>query len=545
MKLLDNETMIISKSLFKKIKNFYGDIFEEPKTFGKEEMMVNTDEIRRVLNTIRDDLRITNVKYTKQISGVDKSNFEEYISMYEDFVSRNARNKANGSINYNLWDDIIDTGLDAIEEKRKITSVPTLVTRIKKLLNSISKSNIELKNIKLSDRNYNILNDYNLSELKNQKYEDYKSVEDTLTNIISSTYDEKLSNVSSALLPDELRLIVFDGRKTHLMTEKNLKSFSYGLIMDHRNNIKKATNKDSEDTILPYDLIDKNYNFIELKEFKPIARFAVTLGEKSLNPNYVKAQMFSPKYQSLPLIEFDITKYISKNECAESYKEFINRLFEDKNIVISKKDNDLYDKFENFNNEYTILKSRRYDECNIRNLFDTHVKLITSSEVCNLDNLLKNYSTNEIETVLKHNQFMDYNIFRYSQVDKSMIERFIDKFYTFRLDEKLNRIYIGFKDVLDYLKNLSDEELKEEVEKINSTGKVDSWLIAQRVNPTHKKIKKNLNVSSEVNNFGEFQSEYLKKIQSEKERLLEQKQLLLKEYLSSHDVDKERVMIAA
>ena len=75
--------------------------------------------------------------------------------------------------------------------------------------------------------------------------------------------------------------------------------------------------------------------------------------------------------------------------------------------------------------------------------------------------MLKDYKLIEIETVLKYNTFMDDNIFRYNQITKPILERFIDKFYKYRADKSLNQLYPGFAVILNFLKEKSDDELNQ------------------------------------------------------------------------------------
>ncbi|MBO4600690.1 MAG: hypothetical protein J5634_00420 [Bacilli bacterium] len=535
MEIINNNEVIINKSLYSDIKKFYSDIFSKPRIYDKDNVVVSDSEIKELIHSIKNDLTINEINFAKKIcDNVDKTSFLKALDLYEEDLSKVSRNSFTHRNDHHLYDNLIISGLKLKEEKEKIESAPSLIKKISRMLSNIEESKLVDDVLDLNDE---------FKELKKSKatFEKYHEFFIKLSNIICESYNENLTDVSLISSSTNLNLIVSEiENQAYLLTEKNIKRASYGVILKANDNIKSASNKENDDNLLPFDKLDKKDNFIEVYDSKPIACFAITLGEKTLSKNYVNAERISQKYHNLPLIEIDISKYISIGDSKEYFNRFVDQLFEDKNVDIGKKDDELYSKFDNFYREFKFLKTKKYNESNIRNLFDFNVRLITSQEVCNLDNLLNNYSISEIETVLKHNDnLFDDNIFRHKTITKAGLERFIYKFYNYRLNETLNKIYPGFSTVLTYLKNLDDEELKQFVLDVNNGKVVDSWLMAQTIDPIHTSVIVVAN-EKELSILKKYKSENLDKIQNEIKELLS-----LKEYLSSKDDEKIKKLVNA
>lgn len=538
MQTVNEEKVAISKVLYSEIKKYYSAIFLDVEPYSKYDVMVKKAYISELINELKKETRITNIDFVRKISNVDKSDFEALCNAFEETRCKIKRAKTENTSRQEdidrLNEELITNGIKLKEEIEKLKSFPALKRQISMMIGEIKRSEIS-DNIKELEEDF----------LKlcggSGKFKRFEELSHELSSIIGNTYKENVTNVVELSTTTEFSAIACeDGENCFLLNRKNLLTSSYGLIIapsisEEKSNIKLASNRKNEEVLLPFDKLDKKENYIEVYDLKPIAAYAITLGEKSLSENYQQAQKLAVKYRNVPLVEIDISKYISFNDSFEEFKHLIDQLLDDKNVNFSKKDDEFYRRFENFYKEYKLLKTNSYDEGRIRNLFDHYIKLLSSQEVCNLDVLLKEYKYSDIETVLKYNTFMDDNIFRHKTASKSLLQRFIDKFYMYKDDKNLNKIYPGFNTVLNALKDRTDSELEQTVEDINQTGIVDSWLLAQTFDPIHSKISY-INVETEEN-FKSFLDNNLKDKEDEKERLLS-----LKEYLSSLDEDKQEAV---
>lgn len=527
MKALNNGEVILDKALFHDIEFFYSDIFSEVKNYDKNNVIVNDKEIAELINKLKKEASITNVDFIKKINQIDKTDFNNAYEEYINAKYQIARKKFdNESTDNNLYDSLITNGLKMVYEINKIKSFPLMKKRITNMIDEIKESDFFNDINKIEDK-------FNKLCLSSSKFEEFEKLDRNLSKIISDTYKDELTDISSANSSDNIALIASVDEKTcFLLTNNNLVDNTYGVILSSDNNIKYATNNKNNKDLVPFSKLNKESSYIEVYDFEPIACFAITLGEKTINENYEKAEKLSQKYHSVPVVEIDITKYLSKEKCENIFNNFIDKLLDDKNVNFSQKDKDFYRRFENFYNEYKILKSGKYNEGNIINIFDNYFTLLSSSKVCDLDYLLNNYKCSEIETVLKYNSFMDDNIFRYNEVTKPMLERFIDKYYLYRLDKNLNKIYPGFNVVLNYLNGLNDDGLKQIVKVINDNKTVDSWFLAQTFDPDHASIYLKYNVGED--NFKAYLQNKIQNVEDEKSTLLS-----FKEYLSSLDEDKK------
>jgi len=519
MKTLKDGKVVISKSLFSEIKRFYCDIFSEYRNYNKDSVTVLDTDILKLINNIKNEVRITSINFIRKIDKIDKSEFEKAYENYTYSKYDIARNKfENISNDNNAYDHLIENGLKLIGEMNKIKSFPALKNRIVEMINEI-KSGKAFNDIKQIENKFQSLC------LKSGTYEEYQKLARNLSRIIGNTYKDVITDPLSIQQSSDFSLIVSDEEgHTYLLNKANITSATYGVILSPDDNIKFASNEPDKKKLMPYSKLNKKENYLEVEDFKPIACFAVTLGEKTLNENYRKAQKLSARYHNLPLYELDISRFVSKGELKNFFKDFINQLLDDKNINFSKKDDEFYHRFEIFYKEYSSLKQGQYDEGRIRNLFHVYINLLTSSQACDLDILLKDYKLIEIETVLKYNTFMDDNIFRYKQITKPILERFIDKFYKYRADKSLNQLYPGFSVILNFLKEKSDDELKQIVEQINSQKVIDSWLLAQLIDPSHIRYQDLQSLSDEE--LSKTKKIKIQSIEEERKRLLSVKESL-------------------
>ena len=363
MEIINNNEVIINKSLYSDIKKFYSDIFSKPRIYDKDNVVVSDSEIKELIHSIKNDLTINEINFAKKIcDNVDKTSFLKALDLYEEDLSKVSRNSFTHRNDHHLYDNLIISGLKLKEEKEKIESAPSLIKKISRMLSNIEESKLVDDVLDLNDE---------FKELKKSKatFEKYHEFFIKLSNIICESYNENLTDVSLISSSTNLNLIVSEiENQAYLLTEKNIKRASYGVILKANDNIKSASNKENDDNLLPFDKLDKKDNFIEVYDSKPIACFAITLGEKTLSKNYVNAERISQKYHNLPLIEIDISKYISIGDSKEYFNRFVDQLFEDKNVDIGKKDDELYSKFDNFYREFKFLKTKKYNESNIRNL---------------------------------------------------------------------------------------------------------------------------------------------------------------------------------
>lgn len=529
MKTLIGGKTIISKSLLAEIKSFYGEKISDVESYDKDNVIVHDKDILEVAEKLKKETDLTSLNLIRKIEYVDKTDFE---NAYENYVAAKYEIKRNNFENIttetNLYDKLISSGIKLRKEMEKLKLFPGIKRHITEMIQEIKLSN-SFNDIKQIDAKFNKL------IRTSGKTEEFEKLERNLSKIIGDTYKSHLTeDLTLSPTGDFIFVSSKDEESCFLLSKENLLDAKYGVILEAENNIKIASNSKKESKLLPFSKLDKKSNYIEVYDFNPAASYAITLGEKSLSNNYREADKLSKKYHGIPLVEIDASKYLSFKDLRKMFIDFIDALLDDKNVNFSVKDDKFYHNFDIFFQEFKQLKSGDYDEGRIRNLFDHHIKLLSSSEVCDLDILLKDYKYSEIETVLKCNTFMEENIFRYKEISKPLLERFVDKFYKYRNNKTLNQIYPGFSSVLIYLKERNDDELKQLVEDINSKNCIDSWLLAQEFEPIHSQVYYAKTV--EDNTF----KAYLEKNKNELDE--KEKLLALKEFLSQLDEDKINVV---
>ncbi len=531
MQTVNDEKVTISKELYNEIKKYYSDIFLDIEPYSKREVMVKKVYINNLIKELKKETTITNKDFIRKISDVDKSEFERLLSLFEESRYKKEIEKLEKNIKDDKFtEELLVNGIKLKNEIERLKSFPALKRQISTMIIQIKKSEISNDIKKIEEQFLKLCN-------SNAKFDEYENLSHELSNIIGDSYKENITDIVELPSSFDFSIIASEDLKNcFLLNKSNILTSSYGLVIEPKDNIKFSSNKKGDETLLPFDKLDKKENYIEVYDLNPIAVYAITMGEKSLSDNYQQAQKLSVKYRNVPVVEIDLLRYISPSDSLEQFRYLIDKLLDDKNVNFSKKDDEFYKRFENFYKEYKLLKTNSYDEGRIRNLFDHYIRLLSSQEVCNIDSLLSDYKYSDIETVLKYNVFMDDNIFRYNSVTKPLLERFVDKFYNYRSDKTLNKIYPGFNTILNSLKDMTDNELEQTVNDINKRGVVDCWLLAQSFDPIHSSITY-VSEKTEENfkNYLDSLDTNSKNAEDEKEKLLS-----LKEYLSSLDEDKQQ-----
>lgn len=481
--------------------------------YSKNLYLIENSKYEKIINKFKRLLKFDEDKSFMNVKGADLSRYndlkDDYLSVSViNEVNKKNKIKRNKSINEEKQ---IELGIKVLDEIEKIKKIPETISRIKK----------EIKEVKDYDLSPNI----NSLELKfltlynNGSYlEDYEYVLKELDSIIKKTYQNKINRDVN---DDKNIYLVKNEKDLKILDSANMDNFSYGFIYG-ADSIKRVYDKNN-DAFVSFDNLDKDSAVIEIYDEKPIGIYAVTYGEKSLNPNYNNAQNLSIR-RSLPFIELDKTLLMDN----VSTNELIDNMLDQKGVKISNKDEEFYKQFDLFINDFMNIKLEKYDESNIINLFEIYFQMIYSQRYLNLDSTLDNPDTNpqRLKDIFEHNIYYDFNIFKDIKVNKSILSKFRDTFIKYASDYNLNSVYPGVNVVLTELYHADDERMNEIVNIINNSSKRDSWLIANLINPRHKPRK----VEYEIPKVNP-----IKKITDERKRYL-----ALCEFLKSKDIDRNQ-----
>lgn len=492
--VINSNLVIINKQTIDKVFSYVKNSDFCLKQYGSASYVLSKDDFNKIkikfCHMINDDL-------ISSVSKISEANLDHLYNLYEEYISMyydNVRNKF-GKFDKRLYQDeeIINKGLEVLNEVDKIKSIPEIIDSIKRNIKEIEDNNL-LVNIDDYKSKFNNLRRYSGS------YESYISINKYLESIIIKTYIKKITDLTTLQATSDLNFVIKDSSdNVLLLTNDNLIDFDYGLIMNKKY-ISKAKSKSSNSKLESYNNIDKKNNKISLTKEKPLAIFAVTLGEKTLNENYLKALKLREKNKNLPLIEIDLMKYVSKESLQDKFYEFINNLLINKGLDYKNYPKEFYDKFDYFYKSYQELKTKDYCEENIINLFDFDFNLIFSSKYKDIDSLLsKDLSIEELKNILELNIYYDDNIFRYNCINEKLLGNFYNRYFPVKDNSKLNYIYPGINKILDLLTTMTFDELSIFIYKFNSIKTKDSWLISELMKPTHtqNKIEINVNISNE------------------------------------------------
>ena len=479
MEKLENN-VIIKKVLVDRMLNYVSDFSCALDSYDESSYIMFNNEYD---NLKKKFLRIINNRLIAEVSHIKEGNLARLQELYEYHKSltyENARINFD-KLNVKLYTDeaIINSGLMVLAEVENIKKIP-------KLVKSISSKLDEIKIYDLTPSVNVLASKFKTMKNEGATYTDYANLNDSLDNIIRKTYINNVSSLSDINQSSIISLVVSEDEECYeLLTNENMNLFSFGYIYNP-NDIVNAYNDGHEERFVTYSHLDKDSNRIVVNG-KPIGIYALTMGNKSLSKNYQNAQALVSKYRNLPFIEIDMTKYLSAKDLEDAKREFIDELVENKNAPLSITSRDgFYDRFDYFFDEYKSLKGGKYDEGNIINLFDFCFNLTYSQKYSNLNYLFSDkLSVDEAKQALMQNIYHTENIFRYETVDEKMIERFLSKYANYFNNEMLNKVYPGINVIIEVLSNASKEELAEIIKIINTTDK-DSWLIAQKLRPTHQ-----------------------------------------------------------
>ena len=154
---------------------------------------------------------------------------------------------------------------------------------------------------------------------------------------------------------------------------------------------------------------DKVYSEVVIKGFKPIGIFCFTVGEKTLNHNYLSAQKLQEQYPDLPIVEIDLTLYKDKEDLTWYRNRLIFEIEKNINSSVLTKNNQYYDLYEYFWENYLKLKqSGQYCEGDIISLYRENNELI-SMRIEPEKLFSGKYSVEGTRWALLHNQLYGLN----------------------------------------------------------------------------------------------------------------------------------------
>lgn len=385
-------------------------------------------------------------------------------------------------------EDLLNTEIMLFEEIDNIKKIPSIVEKIKKEISEVKRDNIS-DNIKSIEVKFNKL------VYDGALYNDYLLIKEELDLIIKSTY---VNNINRSTTDNKDVYLVKQGDKFSILNTSNIDKFEYGYIYSP-DSIIEVKNKNN-DYFTSFNNADFNSCEIKVRDEKPIAIYAVTYGEMSINQNYVKAQNVLTR-KNLPFIEFDITKMM--NPANYSIKGFIDNLLADKGVEISNKTDEFYEKFKHFYTSFMKIKLNKYDEGNVINLFDFYFNAIFSQKYINLDKVFdEHYTPLIVKTILENNIYIDFNIFAKDRINKTVLKKFYETLYPYINNELLNKAYPGIDDILQTLSISSEDTISEIIDIINNSSCKDSWLISNLI-----KQKSKVNYEVKDNRLSEIKEE--------------------------------------
>lgn len=430
----------------------------EERNIDREEEGINCDSLDKLVS-----------------EGYDKS----FTRVRNNFHYLNGENASN--------EELFDITLKIAKEILNIKRIPVIKKEIKQLIHIVESNNLSysLETIKAG-----------LHELENKggDYEQYLNIKKLLESIIRKTYFKNLSNVVS----DEFSgtYLIKEDNDVYLLNKNNAYMFSYGLIYSPTS-IKSATNED-ESIMVPFNELNKDSYKIELKEEdKPIGVYAVTIGEKDLNENYVKAQALVKRLNLNSFLNVDLTKFMEGEDLEVLKNDFIRRMLISSNRIAPDQEikKSYYQNLGIFFDRFLELKSKHYEQGNIINLFEKCCRIVYGQCYSDLGFVLRteknlegedvpSLDLNDIKDILEYSIHYDFNIYKKEAVTNNDIALFVGKFYMYRNNRYLNMIYPGIGNLLDYLGEIKDDNYDVVRDYINEKRR-DPWELSQHFRPSH------------------------------------------------------------
>lgn len=463
----------VDKEFFNKARLIIKDTSDLILDENKDKYLIEEKDFKKVFKELSKILKDKEMHTSLNIKGAD-------LSRYNDL-----KNKCN-EIKYNyIRDNFEDIKTKEIDVEQLLILYVELfeeienILNIKQIINQIEAELNEIKSNNLSDN----INSYviRFKSLVNNGglIGEYINLKKELDLIIKKSYED---NIASNFIEDKKVYLVKNEGKVSILTSNNLDDFTYGYIYSP-SSIKSVISKNNKGFV-SFNSFNSESCTIELNDEKPIATYAVTLGEKDINPNYNKAMNLNVSYNT-PFIEID--KPLSgMND--DRFRELINNLLTDKNMDVKDKDESYYDAFLPFIEKFNRLKQREYYSSQVINEFDFYFNYIFSQRYLDIKVLLdERLGIENIRTIFENNIYYDFNIFRNEKTNKTKIKKFVDMFYEYRLDRILNNVYPGINVILEELNNSSNDKIEKIIDIINSSTCHDSWLLSQKIKPAHIK----------------------------------------------------------
>ena len=485
------EKITINKKLLERMIKYVDSSFCEFNVVDNETLSLSQKEYNKIRNLF--SMKISD-KLINSVSDIKSGDLKELDKLYNNYINityNEIRNKANQEkgIRYTK-EELIELGLKVLDKVEEIKQIPSVINEIKQ----------RIREIRISDISSPILSiDKEFKDLveKGGSLKDYETIKTFLDIILRKTYIGNITKIYSNDINNksDINLLVSEDDNGYLLTKDNIANFTYGLILNPEDIVCAHNIGDDKNLFLSFNHIDKNDNEIIVKDAKPSAIYAVTIGERDLNNNYNCASKLLEKYPNIPLIEIDLNKYLSKEDIKEYINGFIDELIEEKGVVFNNKDESFYRNFDKFYDEFLSIKSGPFDRTNIINLFEHNYNLLYGPIYDDLNNVFTNQLTDEeIMYILKNHISHEDFIFRYKLITFEMLNRFCERYKDYKDNEIFNRICPGINAILFSIENGDENKLHSLVELYNNSESKDTWLISNLFDPKHKIDKSELKV---------------------------------------------------
>lgn len=433
-------------------------------------------------------VRIEEKKINREDESINYNFLDDLVSEDYDKTFTRVRNNFHYLKGENASnEELFDITLKIAREILKIKKIPIIKREIEQLIKKVESNNLSysLETIKTGFREL---------KAKGGDYEQYLNIKKLLESIIRKTYFKSLSNVVS----DEFTgtYLIKEDDDVYLLNKSNAYMFSYGLIYSPTS-IKSATNED-ESIMVPFNELNKDGYKIELKEEdKPIGVYAVTIGEKDLNENYVRAQALVKRLNLNSFLNVDLTKFMEGEDLEVLKNDFIRRMLISSNRIAPDQEikKSYYQNLGLFFDRFLELKSKQYEQGNIINLFEKCCRIVYGQCYSDLGFVLRteknlegedvpSLDLNDIKDILEYSIHYDFNIYKKEAVTNNDIALFVGKFYMYRNNRYLNMIYPGIGNLLDYLREIKDDDYDVVRDYINEKRR-DPWELSQHFRPSH------------------------------------------------------------
>ena len=412
-------------------------------------------------------------------------------------------------------EQVVKTGMLFIAEYSKVETAIKRIYDIKRIL-----FHARSQDVIFTEK---IENEFCALQRRESSPEEYIKLYESLANIIRGTYLVNLNKSQGIAQDDALCFIGTDGNDeatTKIIDEKNISDHEYGFIYEP-DDFDMAF--DSGDKLFKvFDSLDRNASHVVLKEGStPSAVYVTTLGEKEFSKRYISATEFATELD-LPVIQIDLSRYLSEDEKLGYVKELVDELIEEKFALADEKQkpSDLngikdYAKFMYFFNEFQKLKQKNYTKDELISLFEHCYNLLYDASALNLEEIV-DYSFNhrdsddfintavaKIRLASKYNPYFEFNFFENKcPITVEDVHNFISYFEKYCDDKKgneeikevLEKVYPGINIDYVYFTKLNDAQIVAFVEYVNHNGGIDSWYLSQAIQPRHRITSKSLDI---------------------------------------------------